>query len=348
VIECSICKSRNHEDATFCAECGQRLQPAVNSPFKLHSPLLDSGGNVEATSSGQAHQPVNNKAPNLPRPAQPASNNTLHSPLLDAWENRPDAGQSSNRAFRLHSPVLDGPEQTTRSYEPEDLDLPVEEYNSLRSPILAAKVPLPDTSKPAEPSVMPPVEPPAIALPPASPPVFPTKQSTIKSLFGPSTDTQQSQEESYRQFASSLFEQSPADTAEKPAIRSARPTTGHFSKVTGIKKEENLETFPIGASLPSESKNISKNISSNISGNQSLLPRVEEFANQKLPAAESSRTGFKVTAFLFLLVAIVCKFAYLQALGMKTLTSSPTFLADQAGQVLLILVMFILILAAKP
>lgn len=221
MIECSICKSSSQDGSIYCSECGQRLQQAANSSSKLHSPLLDA-------SIYEQNSPT--QADSTSHPGSPAHNG-LHSPILDAWSTQPleedlpnprskfkqgpeliaelsaglsaapspraDSGQT-NKPTRLHSPVLDGPGQTNRAFEPEDLDMPVEEYNSLRSPLLGAKVPLPEDNK-AVTNLQ--------------------QQPTIQSLLGPS----------------SLFNQSPVETGDRPPVRSPRQT-GHFSKITGLKR----------------------------------------------------------------------------------------------------------------
>lgn len=337
MIECPICKSRNQDESIYCSECGQRLHPADNSSLKLHSPLLDDrtsqqhlpAANQTRTGLANSQAPVNNARPG------PSPQNGLHSPLLDAWNTNPlpapqsDTRPTANKSSRLHSPVLDGPEQGVREFEPEDLDMPAEEYNSLRSPLLAAKVPLPEGIKP-------PAEPGSVQ-PPANP--VPYQQPTIQSLFSSGVGSQKSPtEESYQQFASSLFDQSPTDTGDKPAVRSPRQT-GHFTKVTGLKKEDKTLDSLSAAQPVDKTKNIS--------GRQALLPKQEEFPAQQLPAGGAFMSGlFKILAALLLLAALGFKFWYWQTLG-AALGSSQAFLCDQIGQILVILLLLILILTVK-
>jgi len=245
---------------------------------------------------------------------------------------RSDIGQNNNKSSRLHSPVLDGPGQNNRGFESNELDTPIEEYNSLRSPILGAKVPLPEPSRPATEAAIKPL--------PVNMPIPPSKQPTIQSLFGPVTGSPQVQsEESYKQFATSLFDKSPADTGDKPIVQPARDPAASFTTITGIKKkEERHDNTPVSAAPIKTTKSISSG---------GLLPSDEEFAGNATRSIETSGSGFKVTGILFLLAAIFCKFWYWAALGTKALLSSPPFLADQVGQVLIIVLFLILVVTTK-
>jgi hypothetical protein len=301
--------------------------------------LLDSVDDLPSIPSSDSHYTVVNQVfGNSPRSSQPSGNSNLHSPLLDnhspAPDNtniRPDVVQNSNKPSRLHSPVLDGPGQNNRGFESNELDTPIEEYNSLRSPILGAKVPLPEPPRPAPDPV---IKPSSVNVP-----IPPSKQPTIQSLFGPVTGSQPVQsEESYKQFASSLFDKSPLETSEKAFVPPPRDPAASFTTITGIKKkEERQDIAPITTPIkPSKS----------ISGG-GLLPSEEEFSGNTPRATQTSGSGFKVTGVLFLSAALVCKFWYCAALGTKALLSSPPFLADQVGQVLIILLFLILVLTTK-
>ncbi len=151
----------------------------------LHSPLLDvqnkksffsrSGnfGNHNSKSILPADliSQISSDANSSPSsdPGQPAkqrrSHQGLRSPLLGGEGDyrsaeRVDsasndiAGSSSkpgvnDQSIRLHSPVLDGPGGGSRGYanNEQNINQITDEYDSLRSPILAAKVPLPEKSE---------------------------------------------------------------------------------------------------------------------------------------------------------------------------------------------------------
>lgn len=134
----------------------------------LHSPLLDKEGldddydpPARSQSAFPHRQSENRPAP--PPDAKPVRpNKYLRSPLLSGFEQddedveinhtlrardpHPANPGASERQGRLHSPVLDGPFGASDRFEPDDYyeDVEIDDPNILRSPLLAAKVPLQD------------------------------------------------------------------------------------------------------------------------------------------------------------------------------------------------------------
>ncbi len=186
MIECSICKANNEDRSLYCLECGQRLQPkfqepqnkdastannlpTVNqNPFqssgRLHSPILDLE-QTENTGRGNNHQFTSLDHDDMG--SSRISRNGLHSPLLDGKNyfanpypepnqaephSRNDSNSHINDKSRLHSPVLDGPFSAQRgsNYVQDDFPTEDQEYESLRSPLLKAKVPLPESHEQIE------------------------------------------------------------------------------------------------------------------------------------------------------------------------------------------------------
>jgi hypothetical protein len=139
----------------------------------LRSPLLDSDGQSEAEDVPQSafpHRQIESpsEAPSDQKPVRP--NKFLRSPLLSGgYEDeeeeeipprnqplKPKDSAALERPQRLHSPVLDGLAGGGDQFEPDDY-FEVEEINDpniLRSPLLAARLPLqekPPTAKAAPP-----------------------------------------------------------------------------------------------------------------------------------------------------------------------------------------------------
>jgi hypothetical protein len=147
----------------------------------LHSPLLDGDGTgeqLEAPQRGQSAFP-HRQTENLSNPpsgdSKPVRPKILRSPLLSGGyeddtepeappqrftQSREASSSLPERSGRLHSPVLDGPygAGASNQIEPDDYyaSEEINDPNILRSPLLAAKLPLQD--KPAPPKAQPPQE----------------------------------------------------------------------------------------------------------------------------------------------------------------------------------------------
>jgi hypothetical protein len=173
VIQCSICKANNEDRSLYCLECGQRLipvstdntvtsdiaptstgqKPNFSASSRLRSPILDLGKGADTNDSH----------------SNSISRNGLHSPLLDGQnyftnphpQNEPEDIKSDNfqsnspiresDKSRLHSPVLDGPFSASfKTTYIEESYTEEEEYESLRSPLLKARVPLPEKKEPVD------------------------------------------------------------------------------------------------------------------------------------------------------------------------------------------------------
>ena len=155
--------------ANILPSSNPNLQPInLTNSGRLHSPILDLG----AEGSGRRAQDKFGVAKDMPtnsgRPNN-ISRNGLHSPLLDGKnrfinphpysESDNDDEESTNiqantnppnhtETARLHSPVLDGPISASfNTTYIEDSFSEKEEYESLRSPILKTKVPLPEKNQ---------------------------------------------------------------------------------------------------------------------------------------------------------------------------------------------------------
>lgn len=135
----------------------------------LHSPLLDGQNNPSRSNlhspflDGQNNPAHNNSQSPFLGGQNSISHNNLHSPLLDGqnhfvnpypdktedYDDVPNiqskpVSQNHIEKSRLHSPVLDGPSSSSFSASYiEETHSQEEEYESLRSPLLQAKVPLP-------------------------------------------------------------------------------------------------------------------------------------------------------------------------------------------------------------
>ncbi|PWT94103.1 MAG: hypothetical protein C5B53_13855, partial [Candidatus Melainabacteria bacterium] len=152
----------------------------------LHSPLLDGDGaasQLEGPPRSQSAFP-HRQTENLSNPAGESKpvrpNKFLRSPLLsggyeDDLEAEPHSqqftqarGASSSipeRSGRLHSPALDGPYGAGNQIEPDDYyaSEEINDPNILRSPLLAARVPLQDKPAPAKtPQPPPELKPPSV------------------------------------------------------------------------------------------------------------------------------------------------------------------------------------------
>ena len=138
-------------------------QSAGRPGRKLHSPLLggeeDAGYDASAPSRpaarGGLRSPllggVDDQYDDMPPPRNPLGGGHLRSPLLGGADpdydlpQRPIQGGGARRPGGLHSPMLGGAEP---AYEPEYDSQPEDDPNVLRSPLLAAKVPLADRPAP--------------------------------------------------------------------------------------------------------------------------------------------------------------------------------------------------------
>jgi hypothetical protein len=138
---------------------------------RLHSPILDLGGQATRKGKNQFSMTENMSPEVNTGHSNSISRNGLYSPLLDGTNHfvnpYPGPGTNANNddeevtniqanpitpnpaeKSRLHSPVLDGPISGSFSstYIEENFSQE-EEYESLRSPLLKAKVPLPEKNQ---------------------------------------------------------------------------------------------------------------------------------------------------------------------------------------------------------
>lgn len=174
MIECSSCHVINQQGAQFCAKCGERLAlaptqpPLENNPLlkapaqdavprrpsaRLRSPLLQSDeltDNFDQSGireSAFPHRETNLSAKISPSAKPVKTGQGLRSPLLgqDQVQNQP--GEPTVRS-RLHSPVLDGLRENKGVINSDTEVEEIVDANVLRSPLLAARVPIPDKDKP--------------------------------------------------------------------------------------------------------------------------------------------------------------------------------------------------------
>jgi hypothetical protein len=327
VIECSICKANNEDKSLYCLECGQRLipkvpnaqttantLPSVNQQInnsgsgRLHSPMLDMGGSPQGVNGG--------------RPNNNISRNGLHSPLLDGQNNlvnlypnstedeeesprvRPNPiSQNHTDKSRLHSPVLDGPISGSfnSAYVEETFSQTVE-YESLRSPLLQAKVPLPEKNEAVENSA--------------------GQESRLQSLLGSATG---------------------------PTTNAAPNNPFNITQNNAAKKENFIAPLSVTGinklSQAVNSANASRSKMGRVGGSNSLLPTEEEI----LPASQIANTQNKSALNKMLLISLIFlafgfKVWYLVSLGSAVFGSAP-FAFDQAGQIIVLLLMLVLVLS---
>ena len=303
------------------------------------------------------------------------SNQGLRSPLLgggsdyQSAENHdsiahdmPSKLSGNDQSMRLHSPVLDGPAEASRRFAPHepDIDRSSEEYDSLRSPILGAKVPLPDKSqlsqgpdlsglplnKANDQLVNQPVDTSLSQFPDdknfnefkfgtesanTSGSANSPGQQTIQSILNASTGLPTKPiSQSASAFTPLLFDQSQTETGDKPVVSPANKPI-YFSGISDLNKSSNISssrTMP-AISLP-------------------LATPTEKLGAEQTGFAEkkSAHPFYRVIVIIMIVAAIVFKFCYLQALGNTIFTSVP-FSLDQVGQIFVMLMLLFLALTAK-
>ncbi len=345
MIECSICKTNNEDRSLYCLECGQRLKPkgSLNSDLttadvlptfkqdanpsssKLHSPMLDLGEQPIGRRNKAANNQLNAAESSFNEPSgarsMGISRNGLHSPLLDRRNSFPnpypdqdlaknDAPESNNRnsdKSRLHSPVLDGPVSASNNMARSKKNFQVEEqeYESLRSPLLKAKVPLPDLH---------------------------TESTINPETYKPNTAIEGGQ--SLRSILSS---------AASPLVQNAAETTNAsegFLSFTGVSNKKNIDN-------KEQISTAANNKRPPLSVSQSLLPADRENPNEVPRTFSENKSAFNITFIVPLVfLALGFKVWFLISLG-NTLFSSAPFAFDQAGQILVLVVILILVLNRK-
>ncbi len=348
MIECSICKANNEDKSLFCLECGQRLIPKVpdahitanilpatnfqqintSNSARLHSPILDLGGQAENKKSKPLNKPVGfaeatQREANTGR-ANGISRNGLHSPLLDGQNHfanpypDQDEAESANvqsnppqnhvDKSRLHSPVLDGPISASYSVAYEESFSEDEEYESLRSPLLQAKVPLPEKNEALE---------------------NPTGQeSRLQSLLGSATG--------------------PSVKAVPNNPFNVNVTQNNVAQNNFAQKESFVAPLSItGINKLSQANqaSISRIKSERISGSNSLLPTEEEISSaSKIEYIQGQFPLNKMLLISLIFLALGFKVWYLISLGSAAFGSAP-FAFDQAGQIIVLLLMLVLVLS---
>lgn len=360
VIECSICKTKNGDKALYCFECGQRLMPQVpqvnnniagantnstqfqqinlTSSGRLHSPILDLGGQT-SFKKGKNQFAID---PDESDPRLSVSHNGLHSPLLDGRNNSsntlpiPGSGENIFRRnntqpensppdhfekSRLHSPVLDGAGASFGNYFEETYT--EEEYQSLRSPLLKAKVPLPEKAQtfenvnqkeiPVNQAIAPEQNQDA-ALPQQSQTALPPRQTVI-----PQTQNQQGPMPAVSRNAENIKgSRNINDIVESQAYISPLSISG-INKLTQNRAGQSFDT---GRTI----------------NQSSLLPNNEEALLSK--GKNSFNKGVLIS---LIFTALAFKIWYLISLGSAVFGSLP-FACDQGGQVIALLIILVLLI----
>jgi hypothetical protein len=184
-------RNRGPARQNFGDEEDNETVPKAKPRKGLHSPLLDFGDDepeeFDAPAKSQGMFPHRNRLPsntnqpntnqpdlgNDPRPPRPQGKGGLRSPLLggddvDQYDDNEDDFSNPNQPRKkLRSPVLDGNPRSNR-YVPEPVVEIKEESNVLRSPLLAAKVPLAEKPVPGPAPAVPPMPVPPMPVQPAN------------------------------------------------------------------------------------------------------------------------------------------------------------------------------------
>jgi hypothetical protein len=168
VIDCPICHVKNHDDARFCAECGQRLggsgqsvppqsptaqgQPPLvgadaNRPQapRLHSPLLSGAGMESVPHDPTDAGEVNRLRQLSSRSKEDPQINQTETPYKNPYDPRNAQAQQSGQnspaeppKHKLRSPLLSGEEFPDEDESWQQPDNPVlgNSHSGLRSPLL--------------------------------------------------------------------------------------------------------------------------------------------------------------------------------------------------------------------